>query len=112
LTFGFKTMDTHRVPLGLAFFHPSGLNAFVTATYWQQEGQFEQLEVIEFKEGRSKFWLTDVGVNFRLPKRNGFISVGAANLFDKKFDYFEVDVDNPTIQPKRTFYVKFTLAFP
>jgi tetratricopeptide (TPR) repeat protein len=112
LTLGFKTVDTHRVPLGVALFHPSGLSAFVTATYWQQEGEFEQLELPVFEGGRSTFWLVDLGVNFRLPKRYGFISVGAANVFDEQFDYFEVDFDNPTIQPTRTFYAKFTLAVP
>jgi hypothetical protein len=84
----------------------------VTATYWQQEGEFEQLELPVFEGGRSTFWLVDLGVNFRLPKRYGFISVGAANVFDEQFDYFEVDFDNPTIQPTRTFYAKFTLAVP
>ena len=84
----------------------------MTATYWHQTGQFEQLDVVEFYEGRSKFWLVDAAFNFRLPRRNGFFSVGVANLFDKEFDYYEVDFDNPTIQPKRTFYMRFTVAVP
>jgi hypothetical protein len=112
LTLGFKNVDTHRVPLGLAFFHPSGAGGSVTATYWHQKGEFEQLDFIEFYEGSSNFWLVDAAYNFRLPRRNGFFSVGVANLFDKEFDYFEVDFDNPTIQPKRTFYMRFTLAVP
>lgn len=112
LTFGFKTVDTHRVPLGMAFFHPSGLSASVTATYWNQEGEFEDLFTAEFQADSSDFWLVDAALNFRLPKRYGFISVGAANLFDETFEYFEVDINNPTIQPKRTFYARFTLAVP
>jgi outer membrane receptor protein involved in Fe transport len=112
LTAGFRNVETQRVPLGIAFFHPSGVSASVTATYWHQEGQFEQLEVIEFAAGTSKFWLFDATLNFRLPKRYGFISVGATNLFDKDFEYFEVDFDNPTIQPTRTIFAKLTLAVP
>ena len=112
LTAGFKNVKTQRVPLGIAFFHPSGLSASLTATYWDQEGRFEQLEAIEFAAGHSKFWLFDAALNFRLPKRFGFVSVGATNLFDKDFAYYEVDFDNPTIQPKRAFFAKVTLAVP
>jgi hypothetical protein len=112
LTVGFKNVETQRVPLGIAFSHPSGFSASLTATYWHQEGQFEQLEVIEFEAGRSRFWLFDAAFNFRLPKRYGFITVGTTNLFNKDFAYFEVDFDNPTIQPTRTIFAKLTLAVP
>jgi len=112
LTVGFKTVDTHRVPLGMALFHPSGLSASVTATYINQEGDFEGLFEPGFLTASSDFWLVDAALNFRLPNRYGFLSIGAANLFDEEFEYFEVDYDNPTIQPKRTFFVKFTLAVP
>jgi hypothetical protein len=33
-------LDTQRVPLGIGFFHPSGLSASLTATYWNQDGTF------------------------------------------------------------------------
>ena len=32
--------------------------------------------------------------------------------FDEQFQYFEVDFDNPTIQPTRTFFARVTLALP
>ncbi len=114
LTFGFQEVETHSVPLGASFFHPSGFSASMTITYWKQEGQFEDLFAFppEFRAGRSDFWLVDTAIGFRLPKRYGFISVGATNLFDKDFEYFEVDFDNPTIQPKRTIFAKVTLAVP
>jgi hypothetical protein len=67
LTVGFRNVETQRVPLGISFFHPSGLSASLTATYWHQEGLFEQLEAIEFAPGTSNFWLFDAAVNFRLP---------------------------------------------
>ncbi len=114
LTFGFRELETHRVPLGIGFFHPKGLSASVTATYWKQEGQFEDLNAFppEFKADSSTFWLVDAAINYRLPKRYGFITVGATNLFDKNFQYFEVDIDNPTIQPKRAIFARVTLAVP
>jgi hypothetical protein len=38
--------------------------------------------------------------------------VGATNLFNKDFEYFEVDFDNPTILPRRTIFARLTLAVP
>ncbi len=56
--------------------------------------------------------LVDTALNYRLPKRYGFITVGATNLFDKKFKFFNTDFDNPFIQPDRMFFARVTLALP
>ncbi len=111
---GFKELETHRVPLGIRLFHPSGWSASLTGTYWNQEGQFEDFfgEHEDLQPGQSEFWLFDAAFSYRLPKRYGFLSAGVMNLFDKEFQYFEVDIDNTTIQPERTFFVRFTLAVP
>jgi hypothetical protein len=34
------------------------------------------------------------------------------NLLDKKFKFFERDLNNPTIQPDRMLFTKITLALP
>jgi tetratricopeptide (TPR) repeat protein len=112
LTLGFKDLETHRVPLGIRFFHPSGLGASLTATFWHQVGRFEELAAPVFQSGSDDFWLFDMAINYRLPKRYGFITVGATNLFDERFRYFEVDFDNPTIQPDRMVFARLTLALP
>jgi len=52
-----------------------------------------------------------VAVSYRLPKRYGFLAVGATNLFDEEFNFFDIDVRNPTIQPTRRVYARVTLAF-
>jgi hypothetical protein len=111
---GFEELETQRLPLGVGFFHPSGFSASVTATYWNQEGQFEAFfgDPANIRAGSSDFWLVDLAMNYRLPKRYGFLSVGATNLFDEQFQYFELEIGNVTIQPTRTVFVKFTLAVP
>jgi tetratricopeptide (TPR) repeat protein len=111
LTDGVLEMKTYRVPLGARFFDRSGLNVFVTGTYVKQHGQFESIQG-GIKPGSDDFWLFDAGVNFRLPKRYGFITVGANNLFDKAFNFFEIDYKNPTILPSRSVYARATIAFP
>jgi tetratricopeptide (TPR) repeat protein len=105
-------LNTHRVPVGFSFFHPSGLGAALTATYWNQDGKFQRLATGERESGSDDFWTVDAALNYRLPRRYGFITVGATNLFDEKFKFFNTDFDNPLIQPDRMFFARVTLALP
>ncbi|MGE0822694.1 MAG: FecR domain-containing protein [Candidatus Binatia bacterium] len=109
LTNGAREMDTHRVPLGLSFFHPCGLSAALTATYYNQDGVFERIAG-GFPSGSDNFWTVDAGINYRLPKRYGFVSIGATNLFDQRFRYYELDFNNPHLRPDRMFFARVTLA--
>jgi hypothetical protein len=105
---------TSRVPLSVGFFHPSGLIANVTLTYWNQSGTFEPLNqpAGTRADGRDTFWLTDAMVGYRMPERYGLITVGVRNLFDQSFNYFNTDWNNPIIQPDRLVFFKITLALP
>ncbi len=116
-TFNVKEVKTHRVPLGVNFYHPSGLSVGLQASYYNQDGDFETLEAPlgVLTHGEDSFWLVDASVNYRLPKRYGSISVGAKNLFDRDFQYFDTgvgsNIQNPAIQPKRFLYARATLSF-
>ncbi len=114
LTLGVKEADTHRVPLGVSFFHPSGLSATLTATYFNQDGTFERTAGGEtvLAAGSDSFWTVDMAVSYRLPKRYGFITVGVTNLFDEEFRYFDTNTDNPSIQPARAVFARVTLVWP
>ncbi len=105
-------MDTHRVPLGISFFHPSGVGASLRATYFNQNGEFESIKTGDIRSGHDDFWTVDAGINYRLPKRYGFITVGVTNLFDKEFRFFDTDFNNPSIRPDRMFFGRVTLALP
>jgi tetratricopeptide (TPR) repeat protein len=110
---GAEDVKTHYVPLGINFFHPSGLSFSVRGTFIDQKGSFERVGAGGiFEEGKDEFWLVDAAISYRLPKRYGFITIGATNLFDKEFQVFDSDVDNPRIQPDRFFFAKVTLAIP
>jgi outer membrane receptor protein involved in Fe transport len=110
--FGFKDETTHRVPLSVRFFHPSGLGVGFTGTYYHQDGDFQARGTDCCVAGTSSFWIADLGVSYRLPHRYGFVTIGASNLFDKKFLFQETDFNNFTIQPARNYFVRLTLAFP
>lgn len=109
---GPEELDTHRFPLGIRYFDPSGLGGFVTATYLNQDGLFAPFLGIDPRSGKDQFWLLDAGVSYRLPNRYGFVSVGATNLTDEDFRFYEVDFNNATIQPTRSLIFRITLALP
>ncbi|SPQ01909.1 TPR repeat protein [Candidatus Sulfobium mesophilum] len=116
---GIKNVKTHRFPLGISFFHPSGFGAALKATYVNQNGRFQPRAVLVQSAltpenmsipGADSFWIVDASVNYRLPKRCGIVSIIGKNLFDKSFRYQDTDPVSPLIQPKRTVYFKFTFA--
>jgi Tfp pilus assembly protein PilF/predicted porin len=112
--FNLKEVETHSFPLGLNFFHPSGLSAGLQATYYDQDAKINRIDDPRgvFSSGDENFWLVDAAIRYRLPKRYGFIAVGATNLFDEDFQYAETDLNNARIQPDRVFFVKATIALP
>lgn len=103
-------LETHRFPLGVNFFHPSGLSASLKCTYIDQDGKFGT-EPADYRYGGDRFWIFDTAVRYRLPKRLGIISVGALNMFDNDFDYQDMDLAKQTIFPERTIYGKATFSF-
>jgi tetratricopeptide (TPR) repeat protein len=109
-----KESKTHIVPLGVNFFHPSGLSAGLKATYYDQKGKFERelLVAPPPEKGSDDFWLVDAAINLRFPKRYGFFTLGVTNLFDEEFEYADTDINNPRIQPDRFYFASITLALP
>jgi tetratricopeptide (TPR) repeat protein len=104
-------VKTQRVPLAANFFHPSGLSMALKGTFVTQEGNFSTLaDTATYTHGKDDFWLFDAAINYRLPQRLGFFTVGAKNLFDKSFKYYDTDFKNPAIQPDRMIYARITLS--
>src|SRR5688572_6630852 len=112
---GFSELETHRVPVGVRYFHPSGFSAEATATWVAQEGSF--LEFLpfppfgQFSPADDRFWVLDLSASYRLPRRTGIISLGAENVTDESFRFQDVDPENPSIFPERLVSLKFTVAF-
>ena len=113
---GAKRVETNRVPLGVNVFHPSGFSASLQATYTHQHGLFQRIGATTFESGKDHFWVVDAGIGYRLPDRYGSITIGATNLLDKDFRYFDTDRGsvnlNPRLIPDRMFFARFTFAFP
>jgi len=114
--YGFSTLDTRRYMLGLNFMHPSGFSARIKPSYIAQDGEFTDPSIPPFMgpvmaSDADNFWNVDASISYRLPKRNGIISLVAKNLFDTGFRFQDTDPSNPTIYPERLILVKFTLSF-
>ena len=110
---GVSTAETNSFPLGINFFHPSGLSVSVKETYRHQEGNFERASTLNvFENGHDDFWLLDAAINYRMPKRYGLITLGVTNLTNSHFQYFDPNINNASIQPERFFFAKVTLALP
>ncbi len=102
-------ITTHRLPLGLNFYHPWGLFAKVKGTYIHQRGSL-QFMPFDFESVKSNFWIADAVIGYRLPKRKGIITIEAKNLFDEHFRFQDINLGNPLIQPDRLISVKITLS--
>ncbi|MFO1193804.1 MAG: TonB-dependent receptor [Rhodoferax sp.] len=105
-----SALNAQRLQFGARFFQSAGLSAAVTTTYWRQSGSFGDNNA--FQQDAENFWTTDVGVSYRLAQRMGFVSVGASNLFNKRFRYLDMDTASPAVQPRRMAYAKLTLVLP
>ena len=109
---GFNYLDlrTERAPLGVSLFGPAGFSFAATTSWIHQSGTFvDTLQNNQQTQGTSTFWVTNLELRWRLPRRAGTIAVGVDNLFDRRFSYFEPDPANPTVYPERFWYARFQL---
>jgi len=106
------TLRTHKLPLALNLYSPSGITAKLKATYINQKGKFDPnpLSFIT-EEGSDSFWVVDLFTSYRLPNRLGLVSVEIKNSFDERFKFQSIDTDNIDIVPERLFLAKITLSF-
>ena len=76
----------NKVAFDGRYFTAGGFIPYTRLTYRDQSR-----EDVLFPEsdGTDVFWITDVGVAYRLPQRHGSISLQLSNIFDEKFDYVQ-----------------------
>lgn len=104
-------LKTHKLPLAINLFSPSGLTIQFKATYFNQAGDFLYPASSLVTHGSNQFWLANFNASYRLPKRYGIISAGVNNLFNKRFSFQDTDPATPRVSPQRLIFLKFTLAF-
>jgi tetratricopeptide (TPR) repeat protein len=111
-----QRITTHRVPLGMKFFHPRGPFAALTASYVDQDGEVINQNTFELESISSRFWVWDGSIGYRFSKRLGLLSIGMMNLTDRRFKMYQSDLargqeEEVQLQPRRFAFAKLTLKF-
>jgi hypothetical protein len=113
---GVFNADTHWIPITLNIFDESGLSLMFKSTYVNQSGKFNTLNK-EFNEtytGKSDFFVFDINLNYRLPKRYGLVTMGIKNIFDNRFNFQNTNQANSferLFAPEMTLFTQVKLAF-
>lgn len=111
-----EKVETLMVPLGVRYFLPSGLYAGIAGTHVDQE--VERAPAFSDMAGQDSFFLVDLTLGYRLPKRSGRLSLEVKNLFDEEFRYqddsYRGNPDEPSTGPffpERTLLGQVVLSF-
>jgi opacity protein-like surface antigen len=104
-------VKTNSFPLGINFFHPSGLLLQMKGTYVLQEADYYDVASAAYIPGSDNFWVVDAVIGYRLPKRFGVISVEGKNLLNSSFRFVDTDPAFPRIFPDRVILGKISLSF-
>ncbi len=80
-----EKVETISLPLGLRYFDPSGVFAGLSGTYVDQE--VRRSASATRASGSDDFFIVDLVVGYRLPRRRGVFSLEVKNLFDETFSY-------------------------
>jgi tetratricopeptide (TPR) repeat protein len=111
-THAYTALRTHRLPLGLNWFHPHGFSAGLHGTRVHQHGEFAAAPFAPGSPttpGSARFWSFDGSLGYRLPRRRGVLSLNVHNLFDRRFRFQDTDPDNPRLIPERMIALRFTV---
>jgi hypothetical protein len=108
---GIINLKTDQIPVSFRAFDDRGLTIGTQISYVRQSGLFSIGDGYDVFPKRERAVVTDVFVDFRIPRRQGTIGIGAKNLFDRSIGLYETDPAFPTIPARRFVYAKFNLYF-
>lgn len=80
-----EVVETFSAPITVSYFDTSGWFARLGGTFVHQ--QVGLAETAVQSQGNDSFFLVDIDVGYRFPKRWGLVSFGVKNLFDTRFQY-------------------------
>jgi Tfp pilus assembly protein PilF len=101
---------TRRFRSGARFFMPCGFFAYASATWYEQEeDKFDDMSSPDRSTTEGNFWLGEVTLGYKLPKRLGSIVLTGRNVSDREFEFYE-RAPEETIVPARqvTLAINFT----
>lgn len=105
---------TRRLPISMSYFSPAGFFARFTETPFHQD--VTQQVTGATATDSDRFWIADLTLGYRFPKRRGLLSLEVRNLFDQEFRFYDLDFQSaqprvPIIQPDRLVLIKLALSW-
>jgi len=103
-------VETKRFRPEARVFLPFGLFASVRATHYDQRvDQFDDFSSDVRTAVEADFWIGDLEIGYRLPKRWGSISLTASNITDEKFTFYRSSLEESVV-PARTVILSASFA--
>jgi len=103
-------LKTRNLPMGINYTNSNGLSTKLIFNFVKQDYEDSNNEI-----QKEDFLVTNVSASYRFPKRMGTVSIGINNLFNEKFNYYNLEITGeprPSVfQPLRTIFTKFSLSF-
>ena len=104
-------LETQRTRPQVRVFLPMGLFAHVRSSYYDQEAeQFDPVNAADFTID-SEFWITDVALGYRLPRRWGSVQLDVLNVSDREFDFYRSSLEESVV-PARTVLLSVDFTSP
>ena len=104
-------VETQRFRPEVRVFLPFGLYAAFAATrYDQRVDQFDDLSSPVRFLVQESFWLQDLELGYRLPRRWGSIVLDARNLSDREFVFFQSAIEE-VVLPARTVVLRLNVTY-
>jgi len=105
-------LETNKLSFNVAAYCPFGITTKFKATFIDQKGEFDPnpTSFITVKDN-DRFWVFDLSMIYRLPKRFGLVSIEAKNLFNEEFKFQTIDRAGPDVAYERLIMAKITLCF-
>ncbi len=103
-------LRTTIIPFGIRYFDFSGFFASMTTTY------VDQKILLGSENHDDDFFLVDMSIGYRFPKKMGILSLQIKNMFDREFNFQDTNVQSsdltqPSFIPDRTIFGQFTLNY-
>ena len=97
-------VKTISFPVGVNYFHPSGVFGGVVVSHVDQKVRRSAMATFASTATVTSH-VADLAVGYRLPRRQGIVSVSVQNLFDNNFDYQDDNYREFQDQPSSGPYI-------
>lgn len=110
--FGPKIVKTTSLPIALKYFYSKQFSLSLKITAVDQTVNLGSSST--FSKTKDSFTITDLSINYRLPKHIGKISLEVKNIFDDEFLFQDLsdlnsEPEAPRYTPERTIFIKASI---